>query len=77
MPIHEIAKGGREVSQLTLEKFIALKNAMNRAKVQFDSISREVLSDLLDGAQVEYGVHGATVDVKTRGGKLVQKLKVS
>ncbi|MGA8026205.1 MAG: hypothetical protein WB992_03610 [Bryobacteraceae bacterium] len=77
MSIHQMIKAAPEVSQLTLERLISMRNAMDRASADFDRISNEVLLQLLNGAQVEPGVHVAKVDVKTKGGKQIRRLKVS
>ena len=37
---------------------------------------KSLLRDLLDGAEVEPGIHVAAIREKIKGGKLVRKLKV-
>ena len=77
MRIYEIPRRPRrQVRQEQLETLIALSNALRLAEKEVTMLEKELLDDLLCGAEVEPGVHIAEVESICSGGKRVQKLKV-
>ena len=66
----------RRISQHKLKELVALQNVVGEMKRALARVESEVLSDLLDGADVEQGVHVAYLKTKQFGGKMVQRLKV-
>jgi non-ribosomal peptide synthetase component F len=76
MALTVMPRRSSQVSQDLLRNIVALQNAVLEMTRELNERREELLSHLLDGAEVEPGLHVALVLERTKGDKRVQQLKV-
>ena len=77
MAFRVIEKPSKRVPQDLLRTLIALSNSRKKLDMEIDRLRSEILKSLLDGAEVDPGVHMAYLQDEIDGGVLVRRLVVN